>query len=226
MTKKNNLTNLKVIRTGMWWLGVFVLLTLGFTALIGFEYQRMPGQIVDAVGRNMALSFRQDWLTPTIVSVTHFGYYGTLLIWLLIIGILAAKREHAMLTVSMFLSAGGWGLGAGIKLLAARLRPVGMALVNETSHSFPSLHALTAIVLYMFIAYLAYYYTRRFFWSYLVFLSGFILALAIGLSRVYLGVHYFTDVLAGFSLGIGWFLLVLFVEKVFCITNKKYDEST
>jgi undecaprenyl-diphosphatase len=225
MAKKQVVTKAKVSVSGLWWLAFFSLISFSAVAAIGFYYQSIYWQLIDSVSENIALSYRTDQLTGLMTAVTHFGYYGSLLIWLLILGILTVKREFRMLIMSLILSAGGVGLGYGLKLLVARIRPMEISLVTETTHSFPSLHAMTAVVLYLIISYLVYHFGRRFLLSYLVFVTGLILTLAIGFSRIYLGVHYLSDVLAGFSLGVGWFLWILFLEKCFCLLPKKAGKS-
>jgi membrane-associated phospholipid phosphatase len=85
-----------------------------------------------------------------------------------------------------------------------------------TAHwfSFPSGHALSAIAFY---GALAYVFADRF-RSSQARLVGFVgvglLVLAIGFSRLYLGVHYLTDVLAGYSAGLAWLILVIWLIRV------------
>jgi undecaprenyl-diphosphatase len=210
---------------GIPWLTAVVMISFLLAAIISLTYQSLPWQLVDSLAHNLVLSWRGDVSTKIMVAVSDFGYFGGIMIWLLMIGMLVASRAYVLAYVAVGLSAGGFGLGWGLKLLVARLRPMGMALVPETSHSFPSLHALSAMVLYLFIAYIFFYYTRSFWRSYIVFVVCVLTAGLIGLSRVYLGVHYLSDVTAGFVLGIGWFALVVLIQKCFHVFAKKTDTS-
>lgn len=210
---------------GFWGVGICSVLLFGVGILIMTGYHNLFWQMADALAQNILVGLRQDWLTTIILALTNFGYYGTILIWLVITGLLAVSKQWRILTLSLTLSLGGFGLGSLLKALTHRPRPMGIALVTETTSSFPSTHALTAILLYLTIAYLTYHYSRKFFMSYLVFLLGLIISISIGLSRIYLGVHYFSDVVASFIFGTGWLFLVIFIEKSICKLQKKPTKS-
>lgn len=86
------------------------------------------------------------------------------------------------------------------KLLTERIRPDGASLLNETSGAFPSGHAALAFYFYGFLGYaLSRKVTKRS-RGILIFAGGLSLAALIGISRIYLNVHWVSDVLAGFAL--------------------------
>lgn len=101
---------------------------------------------------------------------------------------------------------GGFVLNTGLKLVFAKSRPhLWTPLIHETSYSFPSGHALGAAVVYGFLAFLLarrYRGSKR--WIYA---STAVLVSAIGLSRLYLGVHWLTDIIAGYSVGLLWLMI-------------------
>jgi len=92
------------------------------------------------------------------------------------------------------------------KIIFHRERPIELSVYLEKSFSFPSGHAAAAVAFYGFLFYFAWRHTRR--WNrklHILFLSGFLIFM-IGFSRLYLGVHYLSDVLGGYLLGGIWLL--------------------
>ena len=97
------------------------------------------------------------------------------------------------------------------KLIFRRDRPTINQLVFEDSYSFPSGHTITATVVYGFIIYLIYKSNlskkeKSIYISILI-----LLILLIGLSRIYLGVHYFTDVIGAIALGISYLIIAIYI---------------
>ena len=99
-------------------------------------------------------------------------------------------------------------LNQGLKLCFAKPRPqLWTHLIAESSFSFPSGHALGSLVLYGFLAYvLAMQFPRSAHWIYSI--AAVIIA-AIGASRLYLGVHWPTDVVAGYAVGFLWLMVCI-----------------
>jgi undecaprenyl-diphosphatase len=104
-------------------------------------------------------------------------------------------------------------LNEGLKLQFAKLRPaLWPQLIHETSFSFPSGHALGTTVLYGLTAYLlASRWPQYRFWIYGATLG---LVTAIGFSRLYLGVHWPTDVLAGWLVGLLWLTTCIILVRL------------
>jgi membrane-associated phospholipid phosphatase len=104
-------------------------------------------------------------------------------------------------------------LNQGLKLCFAKPRPqLWTRLIAESSYSFPSGHALGSLVLYGFLAYiLSIQFPRFAHWIYGV-AAGIIAA--IGVSRLYLGVHWPTDVVAGYAVGFLWLMVCITMIKL------------
>lgn len=94
-----------------------------------------------------------------------------------------------------------------LKNIFARERPIDINLIEETGYSFPSGHSLTAFAFYGFIIYLIYKsnINNR---SKKIFITLFSLFIfVVGLSRVYLGVHFFTDVVGAFTFSLAYLII-------------------
>jgi len=148
------------------------------------------------------------WLVQVAIDVTALGGTAVLAIMLVIVvGYLALERRYDAIVLIVVATAGGGVLSELLKWWFARKRPeIVPHLVEVGSASFPSGHSMLAVVTYLTLgALLARFVPRRRTRTYCIVVS-FLLALLIGLSRVYLGVHYPTDVLAGWSAGLAWAL--------------------
>lgn len=99
-----------------------------------------------------------------------------------------------------------------MKNIVARPRPEGFRLVEESGYSFPSGHSMVSMAFYGFFVYLIFKKVKNPYlkWSSMIVISFIITA--IGLSRIYLGVHYASDVIAGFCISISY--LILFMNLI------------
>ena len=100
-----------------------------------------------------------------------------------------------------------------LKRILRRPRPTEFRIVEETGYSFPSGHSITSMVFYGYLVYLTYKYinNKKIKIPLIIFLV--LLIPTIGLSRIYLGVHYASDVLCGFLLGIIYLILFISISK-------------
>ncbi|MBW4591852.1 MAG: phosphatase PAP2 family protein [Brasilonema angustatum HA4187-MV1] len=120
-------------------------------------------------------------------------------------------REEAKVFVLACL--GAFILNTELKLFFSKPRPeLWHQLISEKSFSFPSGHALGSMVLYGFIAYLlAIHYPKL---SRVIYCLAIILIAAIGISRLYLGVHWPTDIIAGYGVGFLWLMTCITMLKL------------
>ena len=101
-----------------------------------------------------------------------------------------------------------------LKLTFMRDRPYELMIITEDGYSFPSGHAMAALGFYGFIIYLIWHFnlTKKVKIIFTIFIS--ILIILIGFSRIYLGVHYASDVLAGFMISSAYLIIYIsFVKK-------------
>jgi undecaprenyl-diphosphatase len=149
------------------------------------------------------------WLPNVIRDVTALGSAPVLGFFVVAVaGSLAVRRQYHALGLLLGATLGGRLLNMLLKDLFGRPRPdFALRLTDVNSPSFPSGHAMDSAVIYLTLAaLLARLVTPLALKLYFIGLAA-ILTFAVGLSRVYLGVHYPSDVLAGWTAGLAWALL-------------------
>ena len=103
-----------------------------------------------------------------------------------------------------------------------RGRPMDMRLIEVSAESYPSGHAMTAIAFYGFLIYISYKYIKDRLLRTVFIVICILIIILVGFSRVYLGVHFPSDVLSGYAAGFIWLLLaILAIEGVNLITHIK-----
>lgn len=100
-----------------------------------------------------------------------------------------------------------------IKFLVHRPRPIGYNLINETNYSFPSGHSMVSTFFYGFLIYLVYKEISNQKLKYLIISILALLIILICISRIYLGVHYLSDTIAGFALSMTYIMILLVYNK-------------
>ncbi|MCS6927187.1 MAG: phosphatase PAP2 family protein [Candidatus Binatia bacterium] len=155
------------------------------------------------------------WLIEAAREITALGGVAVLcLIVAAVAGYLLQQRAYGAMWLVLTAAVGGTGLSFALKHLFGRERPdMILHLVMVHSSSFPSGHAMLSAVVYLTLgALLAQVARQR--TSQIYFLAvALVLTFLIGLSRIYLGVHYPTDVLAGWAVGLAWALLCWLVAR-------------
>jgi undecaprenyl-diphosphatase len=156
------------------------------------------------------------WLVSTARDVTALGSVVVLTTTVILVaGFLAFTRRFAASLFVLAASTGGLVLNNVLKAIFGRERPdETLHLVEIDSLSFPSGHAMLSATIYLTLAVLLTRLAdRRREKSYLLG-AALLLSFAVGLSRVYLGVHYPTDVIAGWAAGIAWAQICWFVAHM------------
>ncbi len=159
---------------------------------------------------NVIISLQSDFMTNfflSISSITLLFVMICILFWIF----------HPRKIISFFVSfhlAFPFIISNVFKLIFQRERPIGIALTFEPGYSMPSSHAMVSIV---FVGFLCFLFCGRLKNRHskiiLIVLATLYISL-IGMSRVYLGVHYASDVLLGFLLGILYLLLFFHLKKI------------
>ncbi|MEP6990908.1 MAG: phosphatase PAP2 family protein [bacterium] len=139
--------------------------------------------------------------------VSWFGAPVLGAVLLVVIVTLAWKRDWRRAIALTIAAGGGTLLNYGLKTLFHRGRPeYASEFVHHPSWSFPSGHAMGSLIGYGFLAFLLLERTQRPMRRRLIVLATVVLVGAIGFSRMYLGVHYLSDVVGGYLAGMVWLL--------------------
>jgi membrane-associated phospholipid phosphatase len=199
--------------------------TVGLISCLLIIY--LLAQITDEVLEREAFAFDRTVLlgihqfaNPTLdrlmLNITNLGNpHPVVAIVVISLAILLWRRYYQEAKIFVIDCLGGVILSYGLKLVFSKPRPnLWQSAIEETSFSYPSGHALGSTILYGFLAYiLATRYPRL---AFLIYAGAVLIIGAIGLSRLYLGVHWPTDIIAGYSIGFLWVM--------FCTTMLKLQK--
>ena len=197
------------IKKNLKWIVLFICL-VGFLALTEdvFNKEIMQG---DIIGYKMISTFLiSDFVTPIAKFITNFGGEIFLSIATIALLLLIKNKKIGLSIFSNIVII--TILNQLLKRILRRPRPTEFRIVEETGYSFPSGHSMVSMAFYGYLIYLIYRYIENKYikWLLIVLLS--ILICLIGISRIYLGVHYTSDVLGGFLLSISY--LVVYISLI------------
>lgn len=175
-----------------------------------------PSGLLAAGERNFMALLRQgerlsepagpDWLFSVFRDFTVFGGWPFMaLLSVVLSGLFLLRRQWSFLVILLAVIIGETLITEFLKSLFARARPDFLPhYVEATSESFPSGHSASAAAVYLTLGLMLANLTgRRAIRIYTLIVTGVMIVL-IGLSRIYLGVHYPTDVVAGWCVGAAW----------------------
>jgi len=176
----------------------------------------------DNIIYNAIISLKSDSVTNFFKLITKlcnekFIIIATLLIFFILL--FKKKKIGFILTLNVLLCS---GLNTVIKHIFLRPRPVGLKLIKQGGYSFPSGHSMMAVAFFGILIYLVCKSKWKKWIKILLSSLLTILILLIGISRIYLGVHFASDVLAGFAIALSY--LIIFTSVVFKDKKKKSQE--
>jgi len=192
-----------------WWLGGA---SLAFLAFVRITRELIEGDVnpVDSVILHAVMRMRTPWLTSTAIDVTALGSITLVVLFsAFTLVVLLVLRDRLGALQLLAASVGAGILTLVTKDIIERNRPEqAQQLIVVSGFSYPSGHSLSTAALYLTIAIIASRYIRHSGAKAAIFPAVSAVVLMVGASRVYLGVHYATDVVSGISLGAAWALLL------------------
>lgn len=180
---------------------VFLIGSVGFIALADEVRDGETQQVDEAVLQSINAQSSPFLDTFFIVTTQLGGVAGIIIITLGLIAILGIRKSYRKATLLAASVAGAAALNIAFKYIFERARPdLWEQLVIETSFSFPSGHAMASSALAFAVMVIA--WNTRYRWFAIA--GGGLFVLVVGVSRLYLGVHYPTDIVAGWLLSAAW----------------------
>lgn len=178
----------------------------------------------DLKGEAFFCGLRRDFLTPVVKGITYMGNWQTVTALCLALLIIKPLRIDWGIPVSagaIFVTL----LNKTLKHMVQRPRPQEVVhLINEGGFSFPSGHSITSMFVYGLLIYLVRTNVKNKTAANILTAALSFLAVCVGMSRVYLGVHYPTDVLAGWCLGIAVMTAMICALKTIKLKKKRISK--
>jgi undecaprenyl-diphosphatase len=210
-----------------------ILASLAVAVLALFLFAKLGSEVLEGDTQNLDLAIRawvhsyaSPGMTSAMKAISLLGYdilIAELLIAFAFFAWLRWRRAAVWLAVAM---AGSLALDMTLKYAYHRTRPTAYFGVAPHSYSFPSGHALCSFCFYGVLAGLLSARTKSLAWRLFIWIAAAILVIAIGLSRIYLGVHYPSDVIAGYLAAAVWVGTVIVLDHVRKVRSSRKVAST
>lgn len=173
------------------------------TILIGILALKKYTVTIDSYAYDIIIKLRSPFCDNLFKIVSFLFSTYAIIIYCIIFLMILKNRKYSYYIIYMMLSEAL--INNVIKIIFRRPRPSNLALVIENTYSFPSGHTMAAcIITYLIGNYISKKYSTK---KYLITSLEIIIILLVGISRVYLGVHYFTDIIGAILISIAIILL-------------------
>src|SRR3954447_4244910 len=204
---------------------VMVVLVEGIETLYEGVVGRDGLTVVDQPVLDTAISLRSPGLDSAVTAFTDVGGpVGMPILALVVVAVITWRRRRwTPLVLTVIAAAGSLAMTIVGKNVIDRARPPGSLAVPplEVSPSFPSGHTLNATVLTTIVVYLVLIETTAAWQRTLAITLGTLFVVSMGLSRVFLGHHWLTDVLAGWLIGLAWALAVVTAHRLWLTLRER-----
>ena len=171
---------------------------------------------------NIVFGIRNNFFDFFFKAITILANTTTIIVIVGILLIFVVKEEYFhMLAISVVSTVATNQL---LKHIFMRPRPDHLRLIKQGGYSYPSGHSMISIAVYGFLIYYVYHKVKNKTLKIVLITLLTILIILIGLSRIYLGVHSINQIIFGFFIGVGIFLLFLPLFKSYCNTSILFSE--
>lgn len=184
---------------------ILLICVIIFLAIVEEVFEKESMTIDLIIYKIIVQNMRTDILTSIFKVITNFGGAYCLIVIAILSAIFIKDKKIAIsiLTNLAIITI----LNLILKNIVERPRPVGYRLIDETGYSFPSGHSMVSSAFYGLIIYFIWKNIKNKKLKYISCVLLGILIVLIGISRIYLGVHYASDVLGGFTISIAYLII-------------------
>lgn len=192
---------------------LILLVCLGGFAVIAWQISVKDVLIFDTVIRQWFYSIRSDGLTAVLKVITYMGNWQSVTALCIVLLVLPKTRIPFGIPVSLGAACASLINNKLIKNIFQRPRPdESLHLIEQGGYSFASGHSITSMVVFGLLIYLVRKYTEDKKKANILTVLLAVPLIFIGLSRIYMGVHFPTDVLAGWCLGLAILMVLISIE--------------
>ena len=184
-------------------IGAFILFLL---FLMLYLFNRV--NFLDTFVYDVIITLKSNSFTSFMKFITFFASTKFITVIVIILFIVSLFKGKLLLIINWIIL-GEVFINNILKVIIKRERPTLINLVTETTYSFPSGHTMVAVVFYGFLIYLINKTKLEKMYKYIINSLLTILIILIMVSRIYLGAHYFSDVMAGACLATSYLLLMI-----------------
>lgn len=225
MKKESKLKLLQLISFEVLIIAGLFLLSLFVFAYLAHEVVNENEKAFDDKVSGYIISFSNDHVISVMKFFTFFGTIQFLIpaYLLLIIYFYGKKRYRYCINIAI-ISISSSALMFALKDIFHRERPQ-LPIIKSLTYSFPSGHALTSFIFCSILIYLAWKSRLQPFLKWLLIILLLLFTLTIGISRIILRMHFPSDVIAGFCLGIAWVILSFWLLRKIDYSNIFFREK-
>ncbi len=194
-------------------ISVFLFIFLLMLGIVLFD----KDLVFDKAIYNFIISFRCDALDKFFKTITVLGNPLSIVIVVAVCAFIFRNKNGLLLIISALDSV---IVNTIIKYIVRRDRPDVLRLISQGGYSFPSGHAMISVCVYGFLFYLACSKIKKPWLKYISATILGILIIGVGISRIYVGVHYASDIIAGYSLALVEVILLVQLQDLIKIKGR------
>ncbi len=219
---KDKLTKVKDLgMKNIKWIILFILLII-VLAIVEDVFEEKIVKL-DTIGYNLISNIINPSITPIAIVITSLG--GAIVIVALAIDILILVKNRKISFSILLNLLIATVLNLILKNIVQRPRPDEYRLITETGYSFPSGHSMISMAFYGYLIYLTYKYLKNKKLKIILITILSILIILIGITRIYLGVHYTSDVIAGFLISVCYLIIYTSLVKKYILEKEDENEN-